>query len=69
MADLRELTEADLDAVQALIERCGDHYVLTTGAGPKATAARDNVERAATADPTHHETDLGRLRNGPRRDR
>lgn len=41
MADLRELTEADLDAVQALMERCRDYYVLTTGAGARATAARD----------------------------
>ncbi|HVF79405.1 MAG TPA: hypothetical protein VNA28_14000 [Solirubrobacteraceae bacterium] len=41
MADLRELTEADLDAVQALMERCRDYYVLTTGAGAKATAARN----------------------------
>lgn len=38
---LRELTEADLDAVQALIERCHDYYVLVTGKGPRPTAARE----------------------------
>ena len=37
---LRQITEDELDAVQALIERCDEYYVLTTGAGPKPTAAR-----------------------------
>lgn len=41
MTALRELTEAELDAVQALLDRSHDYYVLATGAGPKATAARD----------------------------
>ena len=41
MEELRELTEAELDAVQALMERSREYYLLATGAGPKPTAARD----------------------------
>jgi GNAT superfamily N-acetyltransferase len=37
---LRELTEADLPQVQALVERCRAYYVQTTGSGPEPTAAR-----------------------------
>jgi GNAT superfamily N-acetyltransferase len=35
------LTEADLDAVQALMQRSRAYYELVTGAGPQPTAARD----------------------------
>jgi GNAT superfamily N-acetyltransferase len=41
VAELRELIEPDLGALQALIERCGEYYLLTTGSGPTSTAARD----------------------------
>jgi GNAT superfamily N-acetyltransferase len=39
--NLRELTAEDLDAVQALFERCGDYFLLHEGRRPGATEARD----------------------------
>lgn len=39
--DVRELTESDLDALQSLIERCADLFVLTEDRDPEPDEARE----------------------------
>jgi ribosomal protein S18 acetylase RimI-like enzyme len=39
--DLRELTESDLAALQSLLERCSDLFLLTEDRHPSATEARE----------------------------
>jgi len=61
---LRELTEAELGAVQAMIERCRDHYLLASGAGPKPTAARDVWDRLPDDMPRSAKLTLGVFEDG-----
>ncbi len=56
---LRELTEADLDELQALLERCGDYFQLHEERAPTATEARDEWDALPEGTPRSHKHVLG----------
>jgi GNAT superfamily N-acetyltransferase len=56
---LRELTQADLGDLQALLERCGDYYELHEARAPSATEARDDWDALPAGTPRDHKHLLG----------
>jgi maltose O-acetyltransferase len=56
---LRELTEADLGDLQALLERCGDYYELHEERAPSPTEARDEWDALPDGTPRDRKHLLG----------
>jgi SAM-dependent methyltransferase/GNAT superfamily N-acetyltransferase len=61
---LRELTEADRDALQALYERCADHFLLHEGRAAHPTEARDDWDDVPDGTPRSHKHVVGLLAPG-----
>jgi GNAT superfamily N-acetyltransferase len=57
--ELRELSESDLDDVQALFERCEDYFLLHEDRPPTASEARDEWNAVPEGTPRDHKHVLG----------
>ena len=64
MEELRALTEGELPALQAVMERSREYYVLATGSGPKPTAARDVWDALPPGTPRRAKLTLGIYETG-----
>jgi len=60
-AKLRELTDDDLDDLQALLERCADYYELHEGRPPTATEAQDEWDGVPDGTPRERKHIVGLL--------
>jgi GNAT superfamily N-acetyltransferase len=58
---LRELTRSDLPALQSLLERGSDYFLLHEGRHPTATEARDEWDVVPSGTPRSHKHLLGLL--------
>ena len=61
---LRELTESDLEDLQALFERCEDYFLLHEDRPPTATEARDEWDAVPEATPRDHKHVVGLFTDG-----
>ncbi len=61
---LRELTDADRDALQSLFERCADHFLLHEGREANPTEARDDWDELPDGTPRSHKHFVGLLAPG-----
>jgi RimJ/RimL family protein N-acetyltransferase len=62
IGQLRELTQIDLDALQSLLERGSDYFVLHEGRDPTATEARDEWDALPSGTPRSHKHVIGLFR-------
>lgn len=56
---LRELTPSDLDALQSLLERGSDYFLLHEDRPPTATEARDDWDAVPSGTPRNHKHVIG----------